>query len=233
MYKYKDIATKNREDWIRTKCIEVSAGKCILDAGAGEMKHKEFCTHLEYVAQDFAQYDGKGNEKGLQGDWEYGKLDIVSDIVNIPVENESFDALLCTEVLEHIPYPMRAITEFSRILKPGGEIILTAPFASFSHMAPYYFYSGFSEEFYKKILAEEGFENIQISKNGDFFDYMIQELHRIPFMTKKYCDKKTNIFVKIGIVLIAKYLKRIRGNSYSSSEFTNLGLFVYAKKKNL
>jgi hypothetical protein len=77
------------------------AGARLLDAGAGECQYKNYCGHLKYVSQDVAIYDGKG-ERGLQtGIWDLSQIDIVSDILDIPELDASFDAVLCTEVLEH------------------------------------------------------------------------------------------------------------------------------------
>ena len=45
------------------------------------------------------------------------RLDIVSDIVDIPLEDESIDAILCVEVLEHVENPLLVFKEFSRLLK--------------------------------------------------------------------------------------------------------------------
>lgn len=89
----------------------------MLDAGAGSQQFKEYSQHLKYVAQDFAQYIPSSEERGLQNpEWHYGELDIISDITDIPEPDSSFGAILCSEVLEHIPYPDRAIKEFSRLL---------------------------------------------------------------------------------------------------------------------
>jgi Methylase involved in ubiquinone/menaquinone biosynthesis len=49
------------------------------------------------------------------GPWDNSKLDIVSDILSIPLPDHSVDAIMCTEVLEHIPDPLGAIKEFSRL----------------------------------------------------------------------------------------------------------------------
>ena len=74
--------------------ILTPAGKRLLDAGAGECKYKPFCTHLKYVSQDFCQYTGEGNSKGLQmGKWDTSHIDIVSDITNIPEPDASFDVI--------------------------------------------------------------------------------------------------------------------------------------------
>ena len=49
----------------------------------------------------------------------------------IPFAEESFDAIICFEVLHHLQQPAKAIAEFSRILRPGGLIIFHEPHASF------------------------------------------------------------------------------------------------------
>jgi ubiquinone/menaquinone biosynthesis C-methylase UbiE len=93
----------------------------------------------------------------------------VSDIVSIPVEDASFDAILCTEVLEHVPEPIRAIKEFARILKPGGTLFLTAPLGSGIHQDPYHFYGGYTPYWYRKFLTQNNFEGLKIEANGGFF----------------------------------------------------------------
>src|SRR5205085_1455925 len=131
----------NRVAWIERTLQRIPSGARILDAGAGEQPFKHACAHLRYVAQDFAQYDGRGDGAGLQtGSWDQSALDIVSDIAAIPEPNGSFDAIMCTEVFEHIPHPAGALAEFARLLKPEGFLLLTAPFCSMTHFAPYHFY---------------------------------------------------------------------------------------------
>jgi SAM-dependent methyltransferase len=54
-------------------------------------------------------------------------VDMVCDAVNIPVNDDSFDVLLCTAVLGHTNDPQAIIDECHRVLKPGGTLILTVP----------------------------------------------------------------------------------------------------------
>lgn len=52
----------------------------------------------------------------------------------IPVEDETFDFVLCTEVLEHMEQdPMFMLAEINRVLKPGGTLVLTTPNVVSSH----------------------------------------------------------------------------------------------------
>ncbi|HET6991949.1 MAG TPA: class I SAM-dependent methyltransferase, partial [Bacteroidia bacterium] len=116
----------NRMEWIQKQLKKLPAGSRILDAGAGEQPHRPYCAHLNYVSQDFAQYNPEKLDSGLQMEkWDYGKLDIISDITAIPEPDGSFDAILCSEVFEHIPDPNAAVKEFSRLLRKGGTLILT------------------------------------------------------------------------------------------------------------
>ena len=107
-----------RETWVANALKQLPAGARILDAGAGECPHRKACSHLVYVSQDFGKYQGAGDGRGLQtGKWDRSGIDIVSDITAIPEADQSFDAILCTEVFEHIPEPIAALKEFSRLLK--------------------------------------------------------------------------------------------------------------------
>jgi len=131
----------------------------ILDVGAGQCYYKKYFSHAQYVSQDLCIGDKK---------WDYSCVDIISEIYNIPVENESFDYLLCTQVLEHLKYPNQAFKEFSRILRKGGKLFLTVPLTWAEHQKPhdYFRYTQFS----LKMLAEEhNFEVESIEKEGGMF----------------------------------------------------------------
>jgi SAM-dependent methyltransferase len=181
---------KNEDDrdiWLEKTLSELKSGLRILDAGAGELRNKPLCKHLTYVSQDICQYEGSGDSMGLQvGKWDTSNIDLVCDLASIPEDNASFDVILCGEVFEHIPDPLIALKEFSRLLKPGGKLIITAPFASFVHFAPYHYSTGFSKYWYEHHLPEFNFKLEELSSNGDWFSYMRQEMIRLPSMAKKY-----------------------------------------------
>lgn len=166
-----------RERWLASKALKVPAGTKVLDAGAGQCQYKSLFAHAQYHAQDFAQY--KGTAEGLaQEAWNYPKLDYVCDITQIPVEDDQFDFVVCTEVLEHVPDPISALRELCRVTREGGRLFISAPLGSGMHQEPYHFYGGFSPYFYRKYLAEFGFEVIEIKPVGGLLRHVAQEVHR-------------------------------------------------------
>ncbi len=222
----------NRLQWLKNTLSKIREGSRILDAGAGTQQYRSLCTHLNYVSQDFGEYDGQGDKSGLQmGEFDYGNLDIVCDIINIPEPDETFDAILCTEVLEHIPSAELAIKEFSRLLKKNGHLILTAPFCSLTHFAPYHFSTGFNKYFYEHYLEKYGLEIIEINKNGNLFDFLAQELIRLDYIAKKYSEIGLNFIEKISVFILLTALRRFREKDHESSDLLCYGYHVLAIKK--
>lgn len=160
-------------------------GSIVLDAGCGDQPYRNICSHLRYRSQDFGQYTndlketihgGKGLHQGAS--YQYGHLDYTGNIWNIAEENDYFDAIICTEVFEHIPYPAETIQEFSRLLKHGGKLVITAPSNCLRHMDPYFFYSGFSDRWFEHFLAEFEFAIEEINPVGDYYRWIGVEIKR-------------------------------------------------------
>ena len=141
--------------WVARMLRKQKKGLKIIDVGAGECQYKKYCSHLKYKSQDFNKYDPRKEKAGLQmPSWNNQSIDIVCDITKIPVKKSSFDIVLCTEVLEHLLCPEEAIKEISRITKKGGKLILTAPFCSLTHFAPYHYSTGFNRYYYNEVFKK-------------------------------------------------------------------------------
>lgn len=225
-----------RVGWLEKTLQRIPAGSRILDAGAGEQQFKKFCSHMNYIAQDFGQYDGKGDGAGLQmGVWDQENLDLICDICAIPEPDESFDAIMCVEVIEHLSDPIAAIKEFSRLLGKGGYLILTAPFSSLTHFAPYHYTSGFNSYFYTKHLKDSGFDSIEICANGNFFEVVAQELRRIDYVVNEFIDKKNSYcrlsrLERLCLKNVLKMLERFSKNDTGSSHLLCHGYNILCRK---
>ncbi len=199
-----------RNKWVKNKLEEIEKNSILLDAGCGPQQYRKFCNHLRYKSQDFAQYDGKGDNLGLQNqEWNYGKIDYVGNIWDIKEKDETFDVVLCTEVFEHLPFPNETMKEFSRLLKKDGKLILSAPFCSIPHQTPYYFYNGFSKNWYEKMAELNDFEIIEIVQNGNPTEYVVQELIRLGEN-----NKIKLFFLLLLIVPVIKKFFQVKNKDY-------------------
>lgn len=219
-----------RNQWLRQTLAAIPSGLRILDAGAGELRNKSLCAHLIYVSQDACQYEGTGDTKGLQtGTWDTSKIDLICDIVNVPEPDASFDAILCSEVFEHLPDALKALDEFARLLKPDGKLILTAPFASLIHFAPYHYATGFSRYWYEYHLPPRSFEIQELTPNGDWFSYAKQEILRLPSSARRYgdwCWPLAYLVAGIGLIYFS-----LRGKSQRAEDVACFGWHCVAVKK--
>ncbi len=100
----------------------------VLDAGAGESRHAELFKRHSYVGIDLAIGDV---------DWNYSGLDLLGDLENLPLADESFDAAINIVTLEHLKRPQRALDELARVLRPRGRLLLVAPLEWEVHQAPH------------------------------------------------------------------------------------------------
>jgi len=107
---------------------------------------------FEYKSQDFCQLP-----EHLLHEGKYKSVDYISDAAKVPVIDEAFDYVLCTEVLEHHPYPHLVVAEISRILKTNGMAFLSFPTLTAGHQRPFWFFSGFSPEWVAKIFSDNKF----------------------------------------------------------------------------
>jgi SAM-dependent methyltransferase len=182
--KHKLSNAHERHEFVIGELRKIKNGALILDAGCGSQRYRAFCNHLQYKGQDFGQYknDDKRiigrHDAGGEDGYAYGELDYIGDIWNILEKDDTFDAILCTEVIEHIPFPNETLAEFSRLLKPGGTLILTAPSNCLRHMDPYFFYTGFSDRWFEKILGDHGMEIVALRSVGDYYSWMAVEIAR-------------------------------------------------------
>jgi SAM-dependent methyltransferase len=83
-----------------------------------------------------------------------------------PVVDESCDVVLCTETLEHVLDPSAFVGEMRRCLRPGGRLVLTAPFAARWHFIPYDYWR-FTPSGLSALLERNGFTKVEVYARGN------------------------------------------------------------------
>lgn len=83
----------------------------------------------------------------------------------LPFKDGVFDTILCSDVLEHIPRPDSLWQEISRLLRPGGTLLLNVPFYYWIHERPHD-YLRYTEYALRRLAFESGLEVVHLSALG-------------------------------------------------------------------
>ena len=116
-------------------------------------------------------------------------------------------------------------------MKPDGTLILTAPFASLAHFSPHHYFSGFNRYFYETHLPEQGFEILELEANGNYYEWLAQELRRLDQIAERYSMGATSFKENAAKTLLLKALDRFSRTDKGSSEVLCFGFHVKAKKQ--
>jgi len=152
------------------KARQDAARRIVLDAGAGEAKFRSFFPDSRYIA-----LDSRVGDRG----WDYSRVDVEADLQAIPAASGSIDLVLNIQVLEHVSDPARVVAELSRVLKPGGQLFLTAPQGWHEHQEPHDYFR-FTRFSLLQIFHEAGFTSIEIEPIGGYFHYLGHRLTYVP-----------------------------------------------------
>lgn len=103
--------------------------------------------------------------------WWYINLDrdtipsILADVTRTPLQAQSVDCILCTEVLEHLPNPQACVDEMHRLLRNDGLVLISVPFFYPVHADPYDF-QRFTEGGLRHLLRE--FKSVEVFRMGGY-----------------------------------------------------------------
>lgn len=149
---------------------EVPTGAKILDAGAGETPFKKFFKNHKYLAVD---------TKWGDNNWNYSNLDLIADLTKLPFKESTFDAVLCTQVLEHVKEPSIVLAEFYRVIKAEGVLYLSAPQGWGVHQTPHDYFR-FTCYGLRYLLEKAGFKVLSIKPSCGYFGYLSNRLTILP-----------------------------------------------------
>jgi len=111
-------------------------------------------------------------------------VDLACDLTKpLPFEDAAFDTLLLSDVLEHLPEPEALWREMSRVLKPGGTLLLNVPFLYWLHETPHDYYR-YTEFALQRFVDRAGLELVLLEPVGGapevVVDICAKTLLRIP-----------------------------------------------------
>jgi SAM-dependent methyltransferase len=147
------------ESEVKQASDRLEEGQIVLDAGAGEARHRVHFKRGRYIALDAAYGDSA---------WDYTRLDVRGDLEHIPLLDNSVDCVLCMVVLEHTKNPRQVILEFARVLKPGGTLVMVVPFLWEEHQIPHDYFR-FTRYGVHSLFESSPFRLDMVNPMGGFF----------------------------------------------------------------
>jgi SAM-dependent methyltransferase len=132
-------------------------GARMLDAGAGHSPYRKYFSHCTYEAADVCERPER----------EYTHVGYVCSLTDIPVEDERFDLVLCTQVLEHVSEPQLVLNELNRVLKTGCRLWISAPLFFEEHEKPYDYFR-YTQFGWRHMMGKAGFEIERLDWAGGY-----------------------------------------------------------------
>jgi len=148
---------------VREAAAAAARGARVLDAGAGEAPYRELFDHADYVTTDWT----KSVHPGARA------ADIIASLDALPVPDASFDVVVCTQVLEHVPEPERVLAELRRVTRDGGQLWITVPFVGELHEEPHDHYR-YTSHGLRGLCERAGFGEVRTWPLGGYFTAMAQ-----------------------------------------------------------
>jgi len=119
--------------------IEIISPVCPTNSGIKKFI-KKYVANKDIIALNLGSGNDDLHENISNIDiFNYDNVDMTADLLNLPIQNDSVDVIMNVAVLEHVPFPEKAVAEFYRILKNEGVIYCFFPFMQGFHASPYDF----------------------------------------------------------------------------------------------
>src|SRR3989344_6552248 len=131
----------------------------VLDVGAGN--------YSRYV--DLFNYDKYARMNVRPG----GNTDVVGRVENIPCSNNSFDSIVCTQVLGDVYELHKAFSELYRVLKPGGYLLVTESLFDPLHDEPHDYWR-FTRNSFRRLSEDAGFQVKVLEPRGGYWSVLTQ-----------------------------------------------------------
>jgi SAM-dependent methyltransferase len=157
-------------EFIAVEARRLPPGIDVLDVGAGDAPYRELFAAQHYVTLDHEETPHNRD------------VDLIGSANAIPTDSDRFDAIVCTQVLEHVPDPQLVLQEFHRVLRSGGRLIATVPFAWEEHELPHDYFR-YTRPGIEYLLSAAGFEQLEVRPRTDCFTTLAQLIRNAGWLT--------------------------------------------------
>lgn len=203
-----------------------SAKGHLLDIGCGK---KPYVGLFAPYVTSYIGVDVASTMHGLE------MVDAVASSLTLPFAAAAFDTILTTEVIEHVPEPSQMLSEICRVLRPGGVLILSAPFHEPLHELPYDFFR-YTDIALRGMLEKQGLHVLEVNRRGGSLlvsTYLLCSFLYRKFGIRGYPDRlQVNPVLGPFVVAICAIMQMIGGSldTIINDEFDTLGFVVLAEK---
>lgn len=200
--------------------ISVNIGGKLLDVGCGSKPYRELFDVESYRGLDIDSSIVRAR----------GIADDVYDGNNFPYLDESFDVVLCNQVLEHVFNPNEFLLEINRVLNKNGKLILTVPFVWDEHEQPYD-YARYSTFGLVALLEKNGFKIITHKKLTADASVIFQLLNAYLFKVTQHWSRFAKLIFTLTVIAVVNIVGVVVGKILPSSPDLFLDHIVLAEKK--
>jgi len=109
------------------------------------------------------------------------KPHVQAEAAFLPFKRGAFDAVICSELLEHVPDPRPVLREVCRVLRPGGVVLVCVPFLTRIHGDPYD-YGRYTDYYWSENLKALGFRNVEIERQGGYWSVMMDTIRDLTYL---------------------------------------------------
>lgn len=191
----------------------------LLDVGCGSKPYRDIFNVESYRGLDIDSPITR--ERGVADDLYDGKI--------FPYSSDSFDSVLCNQVLEHVFNPDEFLQEINRVLKLGGKLLLTVPFVWDEHEQPYD-YARYSSFGLRALLEKNGFAIRQHKKLGADATILFQLANAYLFKVTQSWSKFAQLLFTATVMAFINVLGVIAGKCLPDNPDLFLDHLVLAEK---
>lgn len=143
-----------------------SDARIVLDIGCGQKPYADLFEDTLHIGLNYDTHDASP--------------DVLGDATRLPIASQSVDMVFCAQVLEHVSRPWALVSECFRVLKPGGWLVLSAPFFWPLHEVPHDYFR-FTRYGLEQLIKDAGFTQCSVlADGGDYARLCLSIIHALP-----------------------------------------------------